>query len=324
MSRRGGFASSRKGGAGDRYNLPMIRKPFLIIALLAISAIALTALLLTLSINGTDGRKISTYIKTTKIGDKVLLISLGYDAVIAIASQKGIIMVDAGMSHSLAAKYRRIIEAIFGRNDFVYLLNTHSHQDHTGGNQVFPEAMTVGHQNCPPEMSADWGKREEIRRSLGMSIDRRTKGLKELRPGSEEWKETFCKRACWIFALDDMNHGRKVTPPKLTFSDSLSLPAGDLTIDLFYFGPAHSRSDILIHIPELGLLLTGDIFSKGGYPSLDRELLKEQPVLRERAVKWLLSRWNEYETIIGGHGEVMNKADLEYFLDCLKGIDLRP
>lgn len=302
----------------------MKSKSFSIIVSLAISAIALTAFLVTLSQNGADDRKTSEYIRTTRINDKVLLVGLGYDAVVAIAGQNGIVVIDAGASHSLTAKYRRIIETTFGRKDFIYLINTHSHQDHTGGNQVFPEAMTVGHQECPPEMSADWENREEIKRSLVMSIDRRSKGLKELRPGSEEWKETFCKRACSLCALDDLNHGRKVTPPKLTFSDSLSLSAGYLTIDLFYFGPAHSRSDILIQVPELGLLLTGDLFSKGGYPSLDRELLKEQPVLRERAVKWLLSRWNKCETIIGGHAEVMSKADLKYFLGCLKDLDLRP
>jgi len=265
-----------------------------------------------------DQTNIDGFIKTTRVNPRVLVVSLGYDAVTAITSQKGIVVVDAGMSNSLTAKYRRIIETTFGRNDFIYLINTHSHQDHTGGNQVFSDATIVGHQSCPAEMTAYWKDREKIRSSLAGIIKKRTADLKGLKAGSADWIEIFCKKACSQYAYDDLAKGRLVTIPNRTFQDSLTLPLGDMTLCLFYFGPAHSRSDIFIHIPELKLLLTGDLFSKGGYASLEKELLTESPATRKRTVKWLLSRWDDIETVIGGHGQVMNRDDLKIFLDRLE------
>lgn len=50
------------------------------------------------------------------------------------------------------------------------------------------------------------------------------------------------------------------TPPSITFKDRMTLDLGDLTLELFYFGRAHSTSDIFIFIPEEGLLFTGDLF----------------------------------------------------------------
>jgi len=285
---------------------------------MAVLAIALTVAWQIFGSKNNSDDKIDSYIKTTKIGDKVLLVGLGYDNVIAIASQKGIIVVDAGISNSLTAKYRKIIETNFGRNDFAYLINTHSHQDHTGGNQVFSEATIIGHQNCPAEMAEYWKNREELKNSLSDIINKRTNDLKKLEPGSEGWIEIFCKRACSQYAYNDLAKGRIITPPKLTFSDSLALPVGDMILNLFYFGPAHSRSDILIHIPELKLLLTGDLFSKGGYASLDRGLLPSGAEQRSRATDWIISRWNGIETVIGGHGQVMTLDDLKIFLEHIK------
>jgi hypothetical protein len=49
--------------------------------------------------------EIEDFIKVHKISENVLIITMGYDAIMAIATQKGIIVVDAGISNSLTAKY---------------------------------------------------------------------------------------------------------------------------------------------------------------------------------------------------------------------------
>jgi glyoxylase-like metal-dependent hydrolase (beta-lactamase superfamily II) len=268
--------------------------------------------------------EVDKYIMTSRVGDRVLVVNLGYDAVVAIASSKGLVVVDAGISNSLTSKYRNIIETAFRRNDFAYLINTHSHHDHTGGNQVFPGAAIIGHQNVPDEMIKYGKDREKIKSILSGIIKNRATSLKGLKPGSREWTEIFCKKACSEFALADLHKNRVVTPPCLTFADSLVLPLDDMTLHLRYFGPAHSRSDILIHIPELKLLLTGDLFSKKGYPSLEKELLKDDPASRIKSVQWIKSRWEDIETVIGGHGQIMDRTDLGIFLDQLNYISTGP
>lgn len=263
---------------------------------------------------------IDGFIKVARVAPKVVVVGLGPDAVTAIAAQKGIIVIDAGISNSLTAKYRKTIESVFIRDDFAYLINTHSHPDHTGGNQVFAGAVIVGQENCPAEMAEYWKDPERIGKRWLETVNGYDKELGGLDAGSREWDETFCKKSRYQHACDDLAKDRIVTAPSLTFKDSLSLPLGDMTLFLVYFGGTHSKSDAVIHIPELKLLMTGDLFSPGGIPSLDEDLLKNDLRQRKKAVKWIFTRWNDIETVIGGHGRVMTKADLKLFIEYLESI----
>ena len=87
--------------------------------------------------------------------ERVLVVKTGkatYDKVIAIASKKGLVVIDTGIAPSLARKYRKIIEREFDRSDFLYVINTHYHYDHSNGNQVFADAEIIGHELSPTGM----------------------------------------------------------------------------------------------------------------------------------------------------------------------------
>ncbi|MCX6555804.1 MAG: tetratricopeptide repeat protein, partial [Candidatus Aminicenantes bacterium] len=60
--------------------------------------------------------------------------------------------------------------------------------------------------------------------------------------------------------MDDMQKRFISTPPTKTFTDRLVLQAGGLELRLYYFGRSHTESAIVIHVPKLGLLFTGDLF----------------------------------------------------------------
>lgn len=49
----------------------------------------------------------------------------------------------------------------------------------------------------------------------------------------------------------------RIIPPGLTFPHRLSIDAGDLTVDLHHL-PGHTADSVVVHVPELGLLLAGD------------------------------------------------------------------
>ena len=92
-------------------------------------------------------------IYTERYSDRVLIVHSGkiyFDQVICLASSKGLIMIDTGIAPSRTAEYRKIIEREFGRSDFIYVINTHFHFDHTSGNQVFRDAVIIGHESTPP------------------------------------------------------------------------------------------------------------------------------------------------------------------------------
>src|SRR5512142_2888663 len=63
---------------------------------------------------------------------------------VAIATQKGIVVIDSGFSTRIAQAVRQAIQAEFKRSDFSYLINSHEHSDHIFGNSAYSDATIVG------------------------------------------------------------------------------------------------------------------------------------------------------------------------------------
>ncbi len=255
------------------------------------------------------------YIKTDTLNDRAIVVSLGNDhleAVSAIATKHGIVIIDAGLSNRLTTKYRHIIEQIFGRNDFAYLINTHAHPDHVGGNKVFREAVIIGHESAPKEMMASRKNLDRIKSGLLRTADNYNKQLIVSEPGSDEWIRNYCQKIRYQFAYDDLLDNRAQVLPEITFSDRLDLFMSDVTLNIIYFGNAHSASDIIIHIPEMNLLFTGDLFGPGGIEYIG-QVTKQDAERWIVAMQWIGKRRNGINTIIGGHGERMTLNDLDLF-----------
>jgi cyclase len=109
------------------------------------------------------------------------------------------------------------------------LVNTHHHGDHTYGNCVFPEATIIAHDLARDEILA-----------TGLQ-------LKLIWPGVE-WGEI------------------EIVTPDVTFTDRLTVHAGDLEVQLIHVGPAHTTNDVVAWIPARGVLFAGDIVFNGATP----------------------------------------------------------
>jgi len=261
------------------------------------------------------------FYQTERVGERTVLIKFGletYTAVAAVASSNGLVVIDTGVSHTQTALCRKIIEQEFGRNDFIFVVNTHSHYDHSGGNQIFPEAVIVGHEKCREEMVRDWEIREEkwvrIWRAL---IARNRVELQKLPAESDRAKMLRCQNYKVALGSEELMSDRILCPPVLTFSDKMSLELGDITVRMIYFGKAHTESDIIIHIPEEKILFTGDLFMPGG--AYGFEDVDQVDVVRwNSALEQVCSPGDSVEYVIHGHGMVMDKEDLLEFYKRIK------
>ena len=120
-----------------------------------------------------------------------------------------------------------------------FVIDTHSHWDHSWGNEEFPDATIIGHKNCYAEMiDVEWN--EQWRKKVTSSND----------PWSEEGNIV------------------NITPPNMTFETSMQLYFGGRELDLKYFGRAHTSGDIYIHLPKEKIVFTGDVAQDGGVPYL--------------------------------------------------------
>ena len=131
------------------------------------------------------------------------------------------------------------------------VVNTHGNGDHCFGNQLLPTSTTIyasaaavlDMQETPPERLAAL-----MRTDLGPLVT------------------PFLQR---IFGDFDFN-GIEQRLPDRTFSDSLSLTVGDRPLQLLELGPAHTRGDTVVHVPDAGVVFTGDLLFIGGTPLISR------------------------------------------------------
>ena len=257
-------------------------------------------------------QKIDSLIEIQRVNEHCILIKFGTDAITALDTKKGIVVIDAGISSGLTARYRKIIENEFQRNEFIYVINSHGHPDHTGGNTVFPESKIIGHVNSSQEISEQWNNVENRVRSLRKIVENYELQLKASDPDKMEWDEIFTQKTKYLNAYYDAKNLIAVKQPDNMFSDSLTINMGDVTLEMKYFGKCHSNSDILIYIPEMAVLFNGDLFSKYGRPSINSKLIADYRRWQQ-TVSWLEKRMNKIEKIIDGHGQILSIEDLKAF-----------
>lgn len=149
-----------------------------------------------------------------------------------------------------------------------FLVNTHHHSDHTFGNYLFGEASVIGHTEC----------REEIM-TVGLSPTKRDPFV--------PWGDI------------------QVRPPEITFEDQLQLHVGSIQMNLIHVGPAHTRNDVIVWLPQTKVLFAGDVLFNGATP-----ILTDGSVTGSVAALDLMSSLGP-EVIVPGHGELTDVSEIE-------------
>ena len=190
-----------------------------------------------------------------------------------IVSEEGVLVIDSLMTPSLATRLLSEIRRV-SKAPIRYLVDTHYHGDHVFGNQYFVPAPIIGHVNC----------RQELIEKFDANMNRYTSGRPELIPELEQIRMTL---------------------PDVTFEDRMNIRLGDREINLIYLGRAHSAGDILLHLPQEGLLYAGDIAFHRILPAFpDGHITKWLDVMEE-------TRKLDFDTIVPGHGPVGTKREFD-------------
>ena len=265
-----------------------------------------------ITLSNIDSQKVDSLIKVQKVNERTIMVNFGYDAITAIKTEQGIVIIDAGISTTLTAKYRKTIENTFSQDDYEYVINTHGHHDHIGGNMVFSQAKIVGHENSQKEVSERWTDQEKSMMSLCKIVEDYEQKLQQSIPNSSEWDDIFTQKIRYMCAFFDVKDHVSVKLPDITFSDSIKLDLGDTTFEMVYFGKFHSNSDIVIYVPEIHMIFIGDLFSKYGRPSIsDPSIIDVVKCIQ--AISWIENRMNNIEKVIDGHGQIFSIDDLNDF-----------
>ena len=170
-------------------------------------------------------------LKTIKVHANVYMLEgvngfAGGNIAVSIGSD-GILIVDDQFA-PMADKIKAALSDL-GQGELRFILNTHWHGDHTGGNIVFSDHATViAHDN--------------VRKRL-MSLQKNDFGESPAQP-KEAW-------------------------PVITFEQSVNIHFNDETINVIHFPNGHTDSDSIVYFTGANVVHMGDHFFAGAFPFID-------------------------------------------------------
>lgn len=229
-----------------------------------------------------------------------------------IVTGEDVVVVDAGSSPRAArkviAKIRELTEL-----PVTTLINTHGHEDHVLGNQVFADAYP------DIQIIARSGTRDYLEGGrVQARIEAFPHNLAETREAGEMEIARVARRGLTgdvrvaehlrryyeqdIYAVRSEYRDVRVTPPTRVFEGRMVLERPGRTIELLDLGFGKAGSDVVVFLPQERLAIAGDIVTHPipyGFARLQTEWL--------RSLRRLLEL--DFDDLIPGHGEVLVDKD---------------
>lgn len=219
-------------------------------------------------------------IRTEKAGGNVFMLTGAGGNIAVYAGVDGVLMVDTQFA-PLADKIRAAIGTISNK-PVRYVVNTHWHPDHVGGNEYFASkgATVIAHENA----------------NRRMGFEQNIAFLKVKVPPVP-----------------------KAALPVITFKRNITLHLNGEDVYIFHVGKAHTDGDAIVYFRHSNVIHMGDLFFNGRYPFIDLSTGGSVNGLI-RAVRKALLLCDRNTKVIPGHGPITDRAGLDQYLDMLVAI----
>ncbi len=146
---------------------------------------------------------------------------------------KSILVVDSGIDRFEAGKLLREIRKI-SQLPVDYIVNTHYHPDHQGGNGIVgPDAAIIS---------------SPFTRERTITVAEATSKPGAARPAGHEFM---------------------FRPATETFTDKLTVYLGDYPVEVIAAWPAHTLGDVYVYFPMQRAVATGDLYLTNSVPAMD-------------------------------------------------------
>jgi glyoxylase-like metal-dependent hydrolase (beta-lactamase superfamily II) len=212
-------------------------------------------------------------IRTVRVGPGVYMLQGAGGNIGVSAGADGVVLVDDQYA-PLTDKIKAAIAAV-NPGPIRFLLNTHWHGDHTGGNENFGKSgvVIVAHENVRRRMSV-----EQFITSFAQAVPASPTG-----------------------AL-----------PVVTFTDTVTFYYNGDSITAFHVPPAHTDGDVLVWFRHANVIHMGDTFFNGRYPLVDIASGGSIDGVIGAADR-VLAMANGDTKIIPGHGPLGDRAALQAY-----------
>lgn len=219
-------------------------------------------------------------VKIERIADNLHVIFGPGGNIAVLTDANGALLVDCGVP-SRSADVIRAVKKLTPKPIHT-LINTHWHDDHTGGNVALGKAgaRIIAQANTRKRLSTD-----QVVEFMGMKSPAHP----------------------------------SIALPSVTFEDNATVYAANQEIALSHVDPAHTDTDIIVFFKEMNVLHAGDLLFNGFYPFIDYSSggwIGGMVAASNR----ILSEANAQTRIIPGHGPLGTKDDVQRFRDMLDAV----
>lgn len=210
---------------------------------------------------------------------------------------------DTFMTPAAAQELRQVAEELM-QQPVTYVVNSHYHNDHIWGNQVFKGATFISTTQTRQLILTDGKEEWEYYR------DNCEPQLQKYRQLMEAESEPEKKRNILVWldyyeALVESFPRMELYLPQMTFDQRLLLHGSTRSVELMSYGGGHTGSDAMLLLPEEKILFMSDLLFVKNHPFLaDGDPAANYAILEK--VKQL-----DVRTLVPGHGPVGDKRDLD-------------
>ncbi len=246
-----------------------MNKDKVLLAMVAMTALVQSA--------GAQGRFDDVQVESEKVAPDLYMLT-GAGGNLALVTGEGAPFIVDDQYAEMAEKIRAQIATLTDK-PVGFVVNTHWHGDHSGGNEIFAknDAVIVAHENVRTRMSTE--------------------------QFSTMWNSTTPPSPAAAL-------------PVVTFANDMTLHLNGKTMRLQHIANAHTDGDSVVWFAEDNVLHTGDLFFNGMYPYIDIDAGGSIRGMIAAATK-MLAATNDETRIIPGHGPLARRNDLRGYRDFL-------
>ena len=217
---------------------------------------------------------------------------------------------------------QRMLDEVAGRVHVPIrtLVNTHSDGDHVFGNQLLPGTDIVATgaaarliREQSPAALHRFKRLAPVLRTVGR-LPLPVVGSLSLPRLPRLPLRALGEYVGWMLSPFDFS-GIRVTPPTREFGGELTLSVGGREVRLIEVGPAHTPGDLIVHVPDAGIVFAADILFVGVAP-----VMWAGPT-----AGWIaaLDRILELDPgmVVPGHGPVSDQSEVRVLRDYLEWVD---
>jgi len=259
--------------------------------------------------------------RTVKLNDHLFVImpsgpdtsNVGGNVGVCISDQ-GVLLVDANyyldwrngqvvpMAQSIIDEVKKLTP-----QPIRWVINTHHHGDHAGGDPVFAAFATiVSHRNARDRIMSGY---ETAGKNAPAAMTQAREALAAARAGGDAAKMADAQDRLGVAEMN-LTMAQSTDPrkssPTVVFETELALFLGTEEIHLYHFGQAHTDGDTLVYFKTSNVIHWGDTFSNNWVPAMDAS---------GNSLEWV--QWldkgvavSPTATMVPGHGALGTQTDV--------------